>query len=219
MAGSRKGGFTLVEVLIAMTLVSVIVLVMTLALRLALSVWQRGSEQEESLPLLLAIPTVLDRQLLSLVPKASFGAEGGEALLPFCGEPYGFSFFTGYAPQGSRAKGLLRVTCVYDEASEALLLYQQIVTRREHIDDRYHPLGDLWEGELEPVSTIRGVRGFDLRFSDQDPVDLDASDDWEDRWSCETPGNVPSVVRVRFQLDEKGGKVRTWYFLTRTSDL
>ena len=146
-------GFTLLELLVAMVLLSTVTLVVAMALKIAIDSWEQGTVEGEALQRCAAIPALLEKQLACLVRKDPFG-QISPGLLPFCGQKHGFSFFTSYAPQGSPGQGLLRVTYVFDEEKKTLSLFEKVITRKEDLKEAYNPLSIKWDNSFEPVSRV-----------------------------------------------------------------
>ncbi len=197
-----SGGYTLLEVLVAMVLVSTVTLIATMALRLSMNAWERGREEGEIGALNVTLPLLLEHQLTSLVDQASFPAK---KRLPFDGRSQGLSFFTSYAPRGAGAGGLLRVTYLYEEEQETLWIYIQVVTRAEQLKKEYDPLSTEWNRELKPVSQLTGIESLNFEYNTHpNPVFTE-----DDRWQ-EKVEKIPTGVRL--QLTRSGTKKAASYF-------
>lgn len=113
-------GFTLIEVLVSMVLVSMVTLIMAVSLRINLQAWERGVQEGEKLHVKVVLPALMERQLRSLVTTASFAGWAGFSSnlgrgekLKFIKNDNLFSFYTLYTPQGTPAQGLIRVAYTY----------------------------------------------------------------------------------------------------------
>ena len=71
-------GFTLVELLVAMVLLSMVTLVVAMALRMSIRAWERGVEEGEHLQRRVAIPSLMEKQLGALVKKDPFDSGQGK---------------------------------------------------------------------------------------------------------------------------------------------
>jgi prepilin-type N-terminal cleavage/methylation domain-containing protein len=196
-------GFTLLEVLVAMVLVSTVTLIATMALRLSMNAWERGRQEGEIGALSVTLPLLLEYQLTSLVDQAAFPAK---KRLPFDGRSQGLSFFTSYAPRGASAGGLKRVTYRYEEEQKTLWIYLQIITRDEQLKAEYDPLSTEWNRELKPVSQLADIDSLNFEYNIRpNPVFTD-----DDHWQ-EKVEKIPSGVRL---LLTRGGtkKAASWFF-------
>ncbi len=212
MEKGDKRGFTLLELLVAMVLVSMVTLVAAMALKLAIESWERGVEEGEDAQLGVAIPALMGKQLSSLVKTDPFDKASKARLLPFCGQEHTLSFFTSYAPQGSPWQGLLKVTYLFKEEEETLYLYEQVITRKDDLKEEPGPLSDKWEKSLAPISQVHGITDFILTYTDQergDPQDMDA---WKETWEC-LSASLPTGLGVSLQAGRSPeAQSRRWYF-------
>jgi len=207
-----RNGFTLIELLVAMALFSMVTLVVALALKVAIDSWERGVEEGETIQLWVAIPALMEKQLRSLITTDPF-IKGTEKHLPFCGQKYALSFFTAYAPKGSPYQGLLRTSYRFDEETKILELFEQVITRKEDLDDTFNPLSDDWGEGYKPVSQVPGITGFELAYSDRENPDPENTEHWKETWECiSTTRPTGLQMALRFGEDSKVVS-RKWYFL------
>ncbi len=181
MVKQNKYGFTLLELLVAMVLLSTVVLISVMALRVSVEAWGRGNAEGETTQIHTAVSELIRRQL-DCVVKADPFAPSSERPLRFYGGPHGLSFFTAYAPQGSTAQGLLRVTYRFDEEEKTLSLFEKVITRREDLGEALNPLAAKFNNSYEPVSRVEGVSGFDVRYAGKVTGDASERPFWKDRW-------------------------------------
>ena len=206
-----KGGFTLLEVLVAMLLLSMVTLVAGMALRLAMGAWERGVEEGEDPQLLTAVPALMEKQLNSIVKTSGLATGGGKGVLPFCGLESALSFLTSYAPQGSPWQGLLRVTYRFDEQRDTLFIYEQVITRKEDLKDELNPLSEQWNQEFDPIGQAAGIKRLQFSYTDQKKTIPDESDKWRDKWACSTVSH-PTLIEMRMNTNTKDHKNdKIWY--------
>ncbi|MEA3240604.1 MAG: prepilin-type N-terminal cleavage/methylation domain-containing protein [Pseudomonadota bacterium] len=198
-----SGGYTLLEVLVAMVLVSVVTLIATMALRLSMNAWERGRREGEIGALSVTLPLLLEHQLTSLVDRAAFPAK---KRLSFDGRSQGLSFFTTYAPRGAGGGGLKRVTYRYDEEEKTLLIYLQVITRDEQLKKEYNPLSTEWNRELKPVSRLAGIESMNFEYNARRHPVFTEDDYWREEYE-----KIPSGVRLLLTRDGSK-KAASWFF-------
>lgn len=197
-------GYTLLEIMVAMVLVSTVTLIATMALRLSMNAWERGRQEGEVGALRVTLPLLLEHQLASLVDQADFPAK---RKLPFDGRSQGLSFFTTYAPRGAGAGGLQRVTYLYEEEQKTLWIYLQTVTREEQLKTEYDPLSTEWNRELKPVSQLAGIESLTFEYNTHPHPVFSEDDHWQEKSE-----KVPTGIRL--QLTRSGRKkVESWFFM------
>ncbi|MBF0467791.1 MAG: prepilin-type N-terminal cleavage/methylation domain-containing protein [Desulfamplus sp.] len=158
-------GFTLIEVLVSMILVSMITLIMAFALRVNLQAWERGIAEGDKVQIEVVLPHMLERQLRSIISNTvlagssqTFSASGqpdsslnaGKAPVPatnpiiqtgtmtqlqFSGKENMLSFYTLYSPQGTPSQGLVRVAYLYDHEAKELTVYEKVIGSQEDISE------------------------------------------------------------------------------------
>ncbi len=206
-------GFTLMEVVVAMVLVSMVTLVATLGFRLAVRAWERGEKEGNSRQISTSVPALLQRQLDSVEKTVSFGKGGNKALL-FSGGENGVSFFTSYAPEGSSIQGLIRVTYVFNKDKAKLAVFEKSITRFEDMDEKYNPISDRWDNECKPVSVIDHIENFSIVFLKKINKNSDKSSfdnvEWKTTWGKDDHG-FPVFVKLMLEQKNKG-PVQKWYF-------
>ncbi len=209
----EEKGFTLMEVVVAMVLVSMVTLVATLGFRLAVRAWERGEEEGNSRQISTSVPALLQRQLDS-VEKTVFFGKGGKKVLPFSGSENGISFFTSYAPEGSSIQGLIRVTYVFDKEKTRLAVFEKAITRLKDMDENHNPLSEKWDDETKPVSIIDHIENFSVVFLKKINNDNDKSSfdnvEWKTTWGKDDHG-FPGFVKLMLEQKNKG-PVQKWYF-------
>ncbi|MBF0203522.1 MAG: type II secretion system protein, partial [Desulfamplus sp.] len=79
IAASDHSGFTLIEVIVSMILVSMITLIMAFALRVNLQAWERGINEGDKAQIEVVLPNMLERQLRFIATNAllSNGSQTG----------------------------------------------------------------------------------------------------------------------------------------------
>ena len=177
-------GFTLLEIMIAMVLVSLVVLIVGQALGIAIDAWERGGRQAEALQIRQSIPVLLGRQLQAVVADNLFDPALGDFRQHFCAEPGHLSFLTTYAPLGIPLQGLQRITYRYSEADQRLEIFQQVITHADDLDDASDASADQWHDELEPLSRFEQVTAFALWFTAETAFETDNEDHWQQEWAC-----------------------------------
>jgi len=137
-----QNGFTLLELLVAMLLVSMVTVIISVAFRLGINSWDRSQREGDSFQARIVIPSLLKKQLAAMARKKNIGGDGKEIQLPFIGTENSLSFFTTYTAMAGRQKGLLRVTYLYDPDIRTLTLFQQLVLTLDDLDEIHFPLSD-----------------------------------------------------------------------------
>ena len=209
-----SGGFTLLELLVAMALVALVTLIAATAFRLTIQAWERGSGEGESRQIQSALPALLEKQLAARVITRVFGQAKINPAVYFCGGENSLSFITAYSPQGSALQGMQWVRYQFDSGRKTLLIYQQSVTRQDDLPVADRGLGSKTAQEGVPVSQIQGISDFRLAYTAEPLYDPDDPRQWQKNWECGAESNgVPSGLMLEMTVGE-GARSRSikWIF-------
>src|SRR5439155_5081227 len=98
MTRGRRRGFTLIEVVIALTIVATLLVVMFAGLRVGLAAWQRGEARAEICDRTPGLAQILTPTLNAAYPYQRPSTVREPARLLFGGEAEGVAFVTAAAP-------------------------------------------------------------------------------------------------------------------------
>lgn len=112
MGGRVNKGFTLIEILISITILSIVILIIGGALRLGISSVDRGKAEVEKIDRLRSLVLLLDRQISSAVQTTH--TVNGENIVWFTGDNKGCSFLSTSSLWGRR-EGLIEITYAVEE--------------------------------------------------------------------------------------------------------
>ena len=187
---NREGGFTLVELLVAITLLGLLSLVLVGGLRFGARAWEKVETDSRELQDLMIARDFLSARLERGLPLAPSGDGSGEQPV-FQGSERSLRFLTDM-PGRLGARGLQRVA----------------------LDLRRHEDGaDLllrW-GPTTPGGEAAGSRALlrdiaSMRFAYYDAGSDDREGGWLDRW--EDSDRLPALVRIAVSFPEGDG--RAW---------
>jgi general secretion pathway protein J len=180
-SAARGGGFTLIEVVLALTIFSLLTLMMYSAFYLGHRAVLKGERQANINQRMRLAEDVLGRQLRSAVFK--FGRKDDESFPYFIGHSDGVSFVTS-APQSRGGTGLAVVT--YRIANGRLLLEERVAFTP---DDLFDPPNDA------PVERAVLLTDFaTMRFEYLPHEDPEMK--WQSGWDARDEEMLPAAVRL-----------------------
>ena len=189
MTRSRPRGFTLVEVVIALTIVATLLVVMFGSLRVGLTAWQRGDERAEVLERARSLNQIVTRSLGAAHPYVT-SAEGGESpRLLFEGGPDRVAFVTATPPFPTTAPIAFTAVTLSRESGQVpgLAVRQKPLPNAKPFDPGVEPA--LLDG------TVSDVRFRYLRESDRA---------WTESWDAAQEKALPMAVEVTLSIVHAG---------------
>ncbi len=196
-------GFTLLEMLIAMTLLGLLMLGLFGGLRLGARVWEASDARSADRARIEAVQRFIRTYLGQARPLAAADRTGDD-LVAFIGRPGGLDF-TATLPTHLSAGGFEHVALSLAERDrdQGLVLEHGPLRRRE--DGR----AELIQLE-EPETAVLLDNVAAVEFSYYGAHDRDEDGEWSDRWDDED--RLPLLVRIRVAFPESDR--RTWPELT-----
>lgn len=197
MSGGSGRGFTILELLIATLLISLVVLAATGAIRLGLKSAEKGEDKILQHERLRAVLEIMDAQLQSEVPLQYDDDQGRR--FHFRGDRWSLQFPSSHSVRGGRSGCMLVAYQVYSEPDapgrSALYVYEKL-------------LGiDEWSN----VKLLGRMDYAGFEYYARDPAAAANEDgEWKHEWS--EPAALPEKIRVSLRV---GGRDLTRVFPIR----
>lgn len=173
-------GFTLLELVLALSIVAAMLAIVFGGLRVGIRAWQRGEERTESQQHSRSLHALLAQSLGGTTPYLSAAAAGVQPEVLFQGQPDKLSFVTVSPPFPLPAPiAFTAVTLSVDEGDKPGLAIREKALPNED------PFDDVPPIVVDP--TFTAVRFRYLR---------DAEGSWEDTWDGAQERAVPRAVEV-----------------------
>jgi general secretion pathway protein J len=193
MTHSPQRGFTLVEVVIALTIVATLLVVMFGSLRVGMAAWQRGDERAEVLERARSLTQIVTRSLGAAHPYMTSPQGRESARLLFEGAPDRLAFVTGAPPFPTAAPIAFTAVTLSQDVGQVpgLAVRQKPLPNEKPFDPDLQPA--LVDG------TVSDVRFRYLREPDHV---------WTDRWDAVQERALPAAVEVTLSIVQAGRTAR-----------
>jgi len=198
--GTVSSGFTLVEVMVALTILGFIILMVSGTFRLALSSWEKGDSIKEDYQKVRMISQLLSRQMKSAVPY-KFKTEKTEGdYLAFDGKTHSLRFVSALAMKAKRLEGFVYVVYQFKNEGEKkgrLVLYEQRALNRNFFED------DLKEDSA--LTLFDGVSQVRFEYYREANEEKNQREEWVEEWNAKDEKELPKALRMTVAfLTDKG---------------
>lgn len=177
------GGFTLLELLIALSIVGALLAIAFGGLRVAISAWTRGDDRAEVQQQTRAITQILGRTVGAAYPYLGAFGEGPEKRILFRGAEHRLEFVT-QAPAFPSVVPVAFTAVVIALEDGALVVRQRILPNREPFSEAAVVLRD-------PT-----IQGLELQYH--------SDGSWGDSWDADDQKKLPTAIRIRFATARDG---------------
>jgi len=191
MLHSQNRGFTLLELLISITIVAVIVVIVFGALRISARAWEKGEKDVDVRQRKRIVLDLIKRQLASTC--ASEAGDGDQRLIPLKGDNKSIEFVSRIPMAPGNRFGLVFVKYTVQPENgggkEHLIFYEKsIVWPNKDIIDA----GDLDEDGFSEL--IPGMKSIEFEYLKDRPGE--EASIWRQTWDPEVDKGVPRAVRI-----------------------
>jgi general secretion pathway protein J len=184
------GGFTLLELLIALSIVGALLAIAFGGLRVAIAAWSRGEDRAEFHQHARGITQIVGRAVGAAYPYRGPLTDAPERRLLFRGEEGRLEFVTRAAPFPADVAAAFTAVVIAvetDAQGRALVIRQRILPNREPFTRAVVVLRDP------------AIQGLELKY-------LRSEGTWVDTWDPDAEHVLPVGVRVRF-LTAQGARL------------
>lgn len=192
-----SGGFTLIEVMVAFTVLGFILLIIFGVFRLGLSAWEKGESIQEEYQKVRIISQLISRQIKSIVPYKIKTQKAEGDYLAFQGKAHSLKFVSSLPLKTSRPEGF--VYAVYDfQEGGRFVLYEERVLNRDFMEE--DPKEELGVSLLEEISEVR----FEY-YQEEDP-EKEQAGGWLTEWDAKEKRELPKAIRMTLLLKDGRGE-------------
>jgi general secretion pathway protein J len=183
----RSRGFTLLEVLIALSIVGLLLTIAFGGLRVAMAAWRQGEDRAEAHQHVRAVAHTLSRALGATYPYRGTRGLSPESIVLFAGAESRLEFVTQAAPLPLQAPvAFTAVAIALDEGGEAgLVVRQRALPNRD----------PFTEGTV--VMRDPSVTSLAFKFLTEDGA-------WVDTWDGQDARTIPRAIQLRLGVTLQG---------------
>lgn len=198
-------GFTLLEVIITLTLLGFILLIISGAFQLGLSAWEKGESTREDYQKIRTLSQLISGQIKSAVPYKIKAQKAEGDYLAFEGKVNSLKFVSALPIKAKQSEGLVYVVYEFKEGGKEggrFILYEQKVLNRDFMEDK--PKEELGVSLFEGISEVR----FEY-FREGDP-EKNQTEEWVEEWNAKDEKKLPRSIKTVIAYQNGEGKRKEW---------
>jgi general secretion pathway protein J len=197
---SSTTGFTLIEVVVTLTILGFILLIIFGAFRLGLSAWEKGESTKEEYQKARIVPQLISQQIKSIVAYKIKTQQAEGDYLAFEGKAHSLKFVSTLPIKAKQPEGFVYAIYDFKEGGREggrLVLYEQRALNKDFFAE--DPKEELAISLLEGISDVR----FEY-YREEDPL-KNQKEEWVEEWSAKEERELPQALRMTIiQKDQKG---------------
>jgi general secretion pathway protein J len=190
-------GFTLIELVVTMTILGLMLLMIGGAMRLGSSSWARGEEKAETYQKRRIVFNLLSQQMKSSLPYKIKAQKAEADYLAFLGASDSLRFVSTYSLKAKRPEGLVFVIYQVEDGNsygKVLRVYEKRVLNKDFMEET--PDGDQFLTLLDGLSEI----GFEYL---EEGDEKESAGEWVESWDAKEKKMLPLQVRVVMKWKDK----------------
>jgi len=181
-------GFTLIEVLIAMTLLSIMVVLLFSSLKICADSWEKGESKITDVNEVAVVYNFFQRHLSVAKPLWNDLSEEQEKTFSFQGKAQSLQFISAFPASAGRS-GLQLFSLDLQEEDNEQVINVSIVP--------FFPVAEGEEWHKEEVTLIKRVSDFTMSYFGSDDEGSEGS--WQEQWLDKEV--LPRLVKINIKLE------------------
>jgi general secretion pathway protein J len=195
--GKGASGFTLLELIVTFTILSLVVVMILGALRLGSASWERGEERVEKVQKKRIVFDFLSQQMKSSFPYRVKSQKAEADFLAFLGERTSLRFVSAFSIRARKQEGLVFVIYKVEEeraSGKILKVYEKRVLNKNFLEET--------PDEEQFFTLTDGLSDLSFEYFDEGEG-KDASGEWVESWDTKEKKALPSQVKITVTWKEK----------------
>ena len=187
-----SSGFTLLEMVVTLTILGFILLIIFGAFRLGISAWEKGESSREEYQKVRAVSQLVSRQLKSMVPYKIKTEKAEGDYLAFEGSARSLKFVSALSMRAKQPEGF--VYAIYEfkdggnEGGRLVVYEQRVLIRKNFFEER--------PNEESGVPLIEGISDIRFEYYQEEDSLKNRKEGWVEEWNAKEEKELPRAVRM-----------------------
>jgi type II secretory pathway component PulJ len=199
--GGQASAFTLVEVMVTLTIMGFALLMIFGVFRLGIAAWEKGETNKEEYQRTRIASQLISQQMKSAVPYKVKTQKAEGDYLAFEGKARSLKFVSALSLKAKKPSGLVYAFYEFREGENGggrLMLYEGRVLNKNFLEE--NPPEDAVVPIFEGLADVR----FEY-YQEEDP-EKNRTGGWVEEWSAKEEKKLPTALRVTLSPQKGGGK-------------
>lgn len=199
MRRGQTAAFTLVEVMITMTILGFFLLMIFGVFRLGLSAWEKGESTKEEYQRTRIVSQLIFQQMKSTVAYKVKTQKAEGDFLAFEGKARSLKFVSTLSLKARKPSGLVYAFYDFREGDPGggrLVVYEGRVLNKNFLDDPPR--------EEDSIPIFEGLADVRFEYYREENADKNRTEGWVEEWSAKEEKALPTAMRVTL-VPRKGG--------------
>ncbi|MGA2465684.1 MAG: type II secretion system protein GspJ [Thermodesulfobacteriota bacterium] len=187
-----SSGFTLLEMVVTLTILGFILLIIFGAFRLGISAWEKGESSREEYQKVRAVSQLVSRQLKSMVPYKIKTEKAEGDYLAFEGSARSLKFVSALSMKAKQPEGF--VYAIYEfkdggnEGGRLVVYEQRVLIRKNFFEER--------PNEESGVPLIEGISDIRFEYYQEEDSLKNREEGWVEEWDAKEEKDLPRAIRM-----------------------
>jgi general secretion pathway protein J len=191
-------GFTLLEVIVTLTILGLILLVISEAFRMGLSAWERGESAREEYQQVRAVSRLVCQQIKSTIPYKIKTQKAEGDYLAFEGKPHSLKFVSALPIKAKQPQGFFYAVYEFQEGGRdggRLVYYEQRALNKDFFEEG--------PNKEEGVTLFEGISDVRFEYFREEDPEKNRTAGWFDEWNAKEEKELPKALRMKITLKNK----------------
>jgi len=194
-------GFTLIEVVVTLTILGFILVIISGAFRLGISAWDRGESIKEEYQKIRIVSQLITRQVKSIVPYKIQTKKAEGDYLAFEGKAQSLRFVSALPVKTHQPEGFVYTIYQFKESDQKggrLILYEQRVLNRDILEEM--PKEEIG------IPLIEGIYRILFEYYQEEDLSKNQTEAWLEEWSAKEKKELPKCLKMTVNFKDSKGK-------------
>jgi len=199
--GGQAAAFTLVEVMVTLTIMGFIITMIFGVFRLGIAAWEKGETNKEVYQKTRIASQLISRQMKSAVPYKVKTQKAEGDYLAFEGKAHSLKFVSALSLKAKKPSGLVYAFYEFREGERGggrLMLYEGRVLNKDFLEQN--------PPEDEVIPIFDGLADVRFEYYREEDEEKNRTAGWVEEWSAKEEKELPKALRVTLFAQKEGGK-------------